>query len=159
MYNFIAFSGSSSNSLLPSFLIEEFESMESWLPGLLDRPRVRTCSVKSCICSVWNNAFSVSIHLPSPSDVRFLLLMFYDVWFHKKKKSLVSRHWPLLSVNEEWIWSMEGMLNLIPSPACFLIISWDCLMAMAKMLCEFMKVFMLVEKNRTLDKVMGALFS
>lgn len=86
MYSFIAFSGSSPNSLLPSFLIEEFESMASWITGLLDRPRVRTCFVKSCICSVeqvWNNAFSMSIHLPGPSDVRLPLLMFYDVWFHK----------------------------------------------------------------------------
>ena len=156
MYSFIAFSGSSPNSLLPSFLIEEFESMESWITGLLARPRVRTCFVKSCICSVeqvWNNAFSMSVHLPGPSDVRLLLLVFYDVWF-------VSRHWPLLSVKEEWVWSMEGMLTWIPSPACFLIISWDRLIAMAKMLCEFTKVFMLVEKNnRALDKVTGVLFS
>lgn len=25
----------------------------------------------------------MSVHLPGPSDVRLLLLMFYDVWFHK----------------------------------------------------------------------------
>lgn len=32
-------------------------------------------------------------------------------------------------------------------------------MAMTKIFCEFIKVFMLVEKNRTLDKVAGTLFS
>lgn len=40
------------NSLLLCFLIEEFESKESWILDIWEWPRFWTCFVKRCICSV-----------------------------------------------------------------------------------------------------------
>lgn len=70
----------------------------------------------------------MSINLSGLSDVRVRSLMFYDVWFHKNM--LVSRHWPLFSVDWEQIWSMEGILNFFPNLVCFLIINWNFVMVM-----------------------------
>lgn len=63
------------------------------------------------------------------------------------KICLVLRYWILFFINWERIWSMEGILNFFLNLVCFLIINWNFVMVMINIFCEFMKIFILIEKK------------